>query len=67
MHGYSKVLFEKKNNKTFCLSSEPATKEINFLHGIWLKNMYRTYFPAVFFCTLKSACLRLFYYKILEF
>lgn len=57
MHGYSKVLFGKKTNKTFCLSSEPATKEINFLHGIWLKIMYA--FPSSFFL-YSEVCLSAF-------
>lgn len=49
MYGYLKVLFGKKNNKIFCLSSELVIKEINFLYGIWLKNMYCMYFLVVFF------------------
>lgn len=47
MYGYLKVLLGKK--KIFCLSSESVIKEINFLYGIWLKNMYRMYFLVVFF------------------
>lgn len=49
MYGYLKVLFENNNNKIFCLSSELVIKEINFLYGIWLKNMYCMYFLVVFF------------------
>lgn len=64
LHGFSKVLLEKKTQPNLP-SVQWSSHNGNYLSAWHFVKKY-VRISQQFFCTLKSACLHLFYYKILR-